>query len=335
MAGTEQALTDYVRGILARDGVTSDTVAQSHVPRGGNRGGLESAGPLRAQHVETLKKVEQGEPLNAQERANLEAIVIPNGLRPSFDVAHDSFEALPEAWSGVNDHRSSIEAMIRGIGRLNLSGHPSLTFVGTAFVVTPDLLLTNRHVAEFFVDRGAAAPQFKPGISAKLDFKQEVGSTESLPVRITAPVTVLDMWDAALLRVEPLPPSVAPLPLARVEPAVLDARLAVVVGYPAMDPASDLIQQIQIFRGVFDKKRLTPGRLMGLRSTESFARTVQALGHDCTTLGGNSGSAVIDVESGKVIGLHFAGEHLVANFAVPTWELAAQAAVTSAGVPFV
>jgi len=206
--------------------------------------------------------------------------------------------------------------------------------VGTAFVVAHDLLLTNRHVAEYFVDGVGATVQFKSGMSGTLDFKQEVGSPVTLPLRIAAPILILDDWDAALLRVDPLPAGVTPLTLSASPPAAIEGRLAVVIGYPAMDPASDLIQQIQIFRGVFDKKRLMPGRLMGGKTTTSYARTVTALGHDCTTLGGNSGSALIDVASKSVVGLHFAGDYLVANYAVPSWELASEAQITAAGVVF-
>ena len=39
--------------------------------------------------------------------------------------------------------------------------------------------------------------------------------------------------------------------------------------------------------------------------------------HDASTLGGNSGSAVIDLETGEAVGLHFAGSYLQANYAVP------------------
>src|SRR4029450_1036479 len=38
--------------------------------------------------------------------------------------------------------------------------------------------------------------------------------------------------------------------------------------------------------------------------------------HDCTTLGGNSGSIVLDVETGAALGLHYAGQFHRANFAV-------------------
>lgn len=56
--------------------------------------------------------------------------------------------------------------------------------------------------------------------------------------------------------------------------------------------------------------------------------------HDSSTLGGNSGSAIIDVRTGEVIGLHFAGLYLRANYAVPTYELARDRRVAGLGVHF-
>ena len=58
------------------------------------------------------------------------------------------------------------------------------------------------------------------------------------------------------------------------------------------------------------------------------------MAHDSSTLGGNSGSAIIDVETGHVIGLHFAGEYLKANYAVPSFELARDTRVLDAGIKF-
>ena len=38
--------------------------------------------------------------------------------------------------------------------------------------------------------------------------------------------------------------------------------------------------------------------------------------HNCTTLGGNSGSVVLDLDKGNAIGLHFSGSFLATNYAV-------------------
>jgi endonuclease G len=43
--------------------------------------------------------------------------------------------------------------------------------------------------------------------------------------------------------------------------------------------------------------------------------------HDATTLGGNSGSVVLDFASGRALGLHFAGTYLVGNYAVTAGQI--------------
>jgi len=130
---------------------------------------------------------------------------------------------------------------------------------------------------------------------------------------------------------------VTPLRLASAPPPTTSERLATIVGYPALDTrgaTEEILQQIQIFRAIFDKKRLQPGRLIGYRQTPSFGAQVNALAHDCSTLGGNSGSTLIDVEAETIVGLHFGGDYLVANYAVPSWELAGQQRLRDEGVLF-
>ena len=71
-----------------------------------------------------------------------------------------------------------------------------------------------------------------------------------------------------------------------------------------------------IFGDVYDKKRLAPGQV-----TEARPDVVL---HDCSTLGGNSGSVVLDLATGEAVGLHFAGRFLEANYAVPAAVVAAR-----------
>src|SRR6185503_4931810 len=65
----------------------------------------------------------------------------------------------------------------------------------------------------------------------------------------------------------------------------------------------------QIFGDVYDKKRLAPGQVTGVGPDE--------MEHDCSTLGGNSGSLLVNLRTGEGVGLHFSGLFLQANFAVP------------------
>ena len=67
-------------------------------------------------------------------------------------------------------------------------------------------------------------------------------------------------------------------------------------------------------------------------SVKTPVATVETLTHDASTLGGNSGSALIDPSTGFVLGLHFGGRYLERNYAVPARALAEDPRVADAGV---
>jgi hypothetical protein len=299
---------------------------------------LEIADPdTHGKVLESWERFAGHQPLSPNDYYHLEAIILLQGLRPIFDIASNSFPSLPEPWLDLNTHRAFLETCIRGIGRVEIKGRPGLTYAGTAFVVGENLLLTNRHVAESFIQNSRTELSFIPGIVASIDLLQEIDSQQSLSLNIVEPVIILDKWDAAMFRVDHLPNGVRPLPLAATPPPSTTGRLATIVGYPALDPntsVDQILQQIDIFHSVFNKKRLQPGRIIGTRAVESYGRTVEALAHDCSTLGGNSGSALIDIQSQIVVGLHFAGEYLTANYAVPSWELGSIPSIRAAAVLF-
>jgi hypothetical protein len=82
----------------------------------------------------------------------------------------------------------------------------------------------------------------------------------------------------------------------------------------------------QIFGDVYGVKRLQPGM-----SGEVFADQ-RIIRHDCSTLGGNSGSCVVDLLSGEVLGLHFRGFYMKYNEAVALGCLVDDPLLRAAGV---
>jgi hypothetical protein len=109
-----------------------------------------------------------------------------------------------------------------------------------------------------------------------------------------------------------------PFPVASAPPPATKDYDIVVIGYPAYDSRNDAKEMIRIFDNIFNVKRLQPGMLTGLSAA---AGGVQIAGHDCSTLGGNSGSVVFDFAKGEAVGLHFGGRYLEGNSAVPLWRL--------------
>lgn len=315
-------------------------------------GGLESAGgesevlegiervpwatEAEVEHArEAVARMERDEPLSNEQTDALEAIVLPKE-RPVVDVVDATYDAPPAPFQhlGESPFRAIIEAAIPAIGRVELPDHPSLPYGGTGFVVGDGLLMTNRHVAELFaLGIGREELSFRPGQRAAVDFVRERGRTESRVFHIERVVMIHPYWDMALLLVEGME-NVPALRLSVAPPDDLRDREIAVIGYPALDTRNNVDLQNRIFGGVFNVKRLQPGKLRERGDIRSFGHTVSAVTHDSSTLGGNSGSALIDLTTGAAVGLHFAGRYLEANFAVPTRELALDRRVVEARVDF-
>ncbi len=267
-----------------------------------------------------------------------EAIIIPD-RRPAFDIVDGDFVADHALWHDLNGDAAihgRLRAAIPCVGRIELPGQRRIPYAGTGFVVGRGLLMTNRHVAEIFATGlGDRRIRFRGGWRAAVDLRGERDRPDGADLEVRAVRMIHPWWDMALLEVPGLAPAVGPLRLAVRDARELAGRRIAVIGYPARDPLrNDPAVQDQLFDRVFEVKRLQPGELDGARSTASFGRMVDAATHDCSTLGGNSGSALIDLDTGEVLGLHFGGRYLDTNHAVPSIELARDPRVVDAGVSF-
>src|SRR5688572_20773838 len=68
----------------------------------------------------------------------------------------------------------------QAVGRIEVTGLPGYTFVGTGWLVDRNTVVTNRHVAESFARRSRGGFTFKQGtgdrpITADIDFLEEAG----------------------------------------------------------------------------------------------------------------------------------------------------------------
>ncbi|MFF8275712.1 trypsin-like serine peptidase [Streptomyces lateritius] len=272
--------------------------------------------------------------IDEDEYFGVEAIVLLEG-RPALLVQGQDFLVPEGDWSVLLDaDRPAIRDSLARVGRVEVTGHPSLDWVGTAFLVGPRTVMTNRHVAVEFSRAEEAGWSFQQGMSARVDPGEELPSAPGpepglapglgapaaapLPYEITDVIGIHPDVDMALLRV--VPPDGAPLPaplaVAADAPATLPGRPVYVIGYPAWDGRRNEPESMRrIFMDVYNVKRLQPG------TATEFAPGGLVMKHDCSTLGGNSGSPVLDLADHRVLGLHFGGRYRLGNFAVPLWEL--------------
>jgi V8-like Glu-specific endopeptidase len=266
-----------------------------------------------------LEKVSKGKTnLTPSEQLGLEAIVHLFG-RPALLVQDGDFGTPPDEWKQLEDRREILKTVFQSVGRVDLDGHHTYQWCGTAFVVGDGVLMTNRHVAQIFAEQRGKDWKFVSGVKARIDYKEEYQRDLSSEFKIEKVLGVHPTYDLALLAVakksgkKTSPPSLTVS--AKAPKTTKDGEVAV-VGYPAFDTRNGRNEQIDIFKNIFDVKRLQPGKSTGLKQSP------QILGHDCSTLGGNSGSCVIDLETGNVIALHFGGQYLKGNVSVPLWKLA-------------
>lgn len=295
--------------------------AQAQAEAGGfeSIGGLESleGGRFMDRTATTVKDIAEGTYVAGTD-SGLEAI-IERFTRPVYLVQRSTFVTPADAFPNsevisaqLEGGRAALERVIPSAGRIDLRNH-KLDWVGTGWVVAPGIVVTNRHVAREFASDLKDGFAFRknygaPPTAASLDWRHEYKQDDESRFKIKEILWIEpeDSVDVAFLRIadhgedgEASPAAVELMSRTEFDGADVGAWVAV-VGYPAQDSRNNAADQQRIFDGIYNVKRLAPGRV-----TAKAARDV--LHHDATTLGGNSGSVVVHLDSGKAMALHFGG----------------------------
>lgn len=296
---SSDAATDFIRQVLARDSeVRDDIVARIESERFVDVLGRRSTA-ARARRV--IAEAESTTSRSSFPDAAAHAVTLFD-IRPSLLVRDDSFE-LPASpvW---RDRLIEAEAVIRraipSVGRIDTKNHPhpriaELAHIGNAWMISENVAVTNRHVAQAFGIRSGQDIQFwSDEMSVCIDFMVDRGDRDTRGFRVARILEIAEDNDAdiAFLQFDAHPE----LP----QPLVLDEHyedeFIVTVGYPAWDPTIPPEIVRHILNDVYDAKRLAPGRIVDA-GTENFLR------HDASTLKGSSGSVVLSLESGHAVGL--------------------------------
>ena len=217
--------------------------------------------------------------------------------------------------------RPKVEPAFPLVGRIDVANHPNgADFLGTGWLIDEDVVVTNRHVAELLAQRGIDRYEFVPGqfgepLRASLAFGHERFGGPGLSVALDQVLYIepaADGPDLALIKVVRQVDGTAPKFIALADSDPVPGQDVVVVGYPARASSRTIPDQERMERlygRTYNVKRAAPGKI----DDPSRGWTT----HDCTTLGGNSGSVVLDMHTGAACALHFAGLYLVENYAVP------------------
>lgn len=203
------------------------------------------------------------------------------------------------AWSAILSAAPILRALTC-VGALRSADFGPQPLLGTAWQVDHDIAATCAHVTR--------------RLAARLACGAAAVTLDDRPV--LAVLHQDDDHDLAFIRLAPEHP---PAPTLALATCAVGDRIAA-VGHPTNSVAHyDPIAILRMFAGRFDVKRLAPGTIT--------ATSPHRVDHDCTTLGGSSGSPLIDLASGAAVAMHYGGEgRFLSNWAVPAALVAARLA---------
>lgn len=262
----------------------------------------------------------------------LEAIIEVDGSRPTLELSEDDQIDLADPTLGIwrdvtNQYLEQISRVASAVGRIDLDdGHR-----GTGFMVKPGIVLTNRHVLQELAQLGNDGTwEFlgQPSITFDADPQNHRARQFRLKRVLQAGAEFIDplavdynKLDYAILECEPHEslPFPKPLELESDADKVAVGRPVYVLGY-AGKPKPGLYKSAVLqllFKYRYGVKRFAPGEIDRTFGTVADNTGETVFTHDATTLGGNSGSCVVDLgNDGRLaVGLHFAGRAMKANYA--------------------
>jgi endonuclease G len=287
-------------------------------------------------------------------------VVIDINTRPVIYICNNTFQLdnlaigkeIPSSIKSALEKAKTeniLEKAIKATCKINYRepGH-NWEHIGTGWLIAENIIVTNSHVASFFATGDDRKPSFKSGLEVLVDFIAEYNQEddEDNPKKAKFKVeSVIYAHEVKTHYLKPRYPDIAflqvsdksvnpgislPEPISLLENLIREDPYIVVIGYPAAPATSDteemrkqgFIEPLEKVK--YGRKVLQPGRII---TSESSCYSDDKICHDCTTFGGNSGSILIDLKTGKAVGLHFGGNRYEvrkesrANFAVPVQKI--------------
>jgi endonuclease G len=243
------------------------------------------------------------------QRLQLEAIVRSRG-RPALLIQGDKWQdpKNAEIENRLEKARGKLVPCFKKVGRID----GSAGMHGTGWLIEENLVVTNAHVATQFLSKDAGT-DWKYSFDETTNF--DTGDAPSLnqlhAARLEELIDMMpDSLDLAVFKIR-WEKSGCP-----VEPLYLETKTGIgklldiaAIGYPKADERERQFDVLSNFVGDFQVKRLSPGKIIGYDHAKCFQ-------HDCSTLGGSSGSPLINLDTGKVVGLHYGGESGLSHAAI-------------------
>jgi hypothetical protein len=181
----------------------------------------------------------------------------------------------PDSRAPIVTQSKRVRDLGRAVARLRFIGDDDEGYYCTAVLVAPDLLMTSYHCPQSDGERRSTLVDFD------FDSDNEVPKT----LRIKSLLIGDSRLDFALYRLSDV---LADRPSLKLdERSVVDGQALILIQHPAGEP-----KQVS---------------LLDCRVNEGRAESSADFGHLCDTLGGSSGSPVLDERTGLMLGLHHIG----------------------------
>ena len=306
---------------------------------------LEAAMVLATAAAARLAEEGDSAVLTDDEKAALDLYILLVS-RPAIFVRNGRVSERPANWKEIGRDEELLPDVIAGVGRIE---NASAVKLGTGFLVAERRILTNNHVVcavlglplltwsaspETFAKKCDSANELwdeDASARPRFELRGEFGNAQSTVVRISRILGHHLQVDMAVLELDEAPSGGEILPLHPSEPDSFRGRRIYGVGYPIKAGGET---PIHVLRRVFGSdpdslgtKRFSPGVVTAWGGANHFS-------HDASTLAGSSGSAIVDFEDRRVVGLHFRGGYKINNSAVSLFKFRNDPLLLDNGITF-
>lgn len=226
--------------------------------------------------------------------------------RPAILFEKDGLSQPPENWAGLlRRYTPEIQAAAAATGLIvDGDGKPW----GSGFIVAPGLMMTARFVLDAARPRrekeeAPARPlRLCLGISATCEAPLDIGDIIYTGEAAKSLVVLANLAGHDPL-LNPPPPFSNPLPAAN----ALIGRYAFVIGYPFRDARMPQQFVDRLLGTQAGSKRLMPGRVLAFGPRRDVGGSQPGFTTDISTSAGTGGGPLVDLTTGNVIGMSYAG----------------------------
>lgn len=288
----------------------------------------QSARPSRPRHPENSGVIFPASPMQA---ANVATPLSPAGqlTASNLQMLTGQFAALRPAYHATGRI---------GYAQEGVPTSEDYSF-GTGFLISPDHVMTNRHVHGIY---GHYLTTQDDCGGIEFIAEKDKDASDFIPFNGEPPV-LLPGLDIAIYTLSRPAEGRTPIAQTPVPTQELEGKTIAVVGYPdTHEPNDPEILSVVEDDPVFAVKRISQGTIfrhstddddpygveVSVAECEKTNFPMPAICHNASTLGGNSGSPILDINTGALLGVHFAGHKIfnqkeAANLAMAIAQLTA------------